>query len=289
MAWGGLLESPPMRSRIPRVTRWLVGAGVALGALLAPQAAWAQLTPDLTATPTRPPDNFVNWMSYGALALGGLIALATLAAYLRYSTKFFGSQEERGPRPGLPAPPVVTVGQQARTQPQALAASMARPPLPVQHAPVGAAAGAGQAGASPVPARAAAQAPEAPPKPEAPAEPKERAAPADEELDEPEEPKAEEPKAETETEEPSAEAVTEPREAEAAAEKPEPEVAPAGAAPAEEKPAAPAPAGPGGSSLDQETYDQVLKEQLDKGVDRRVAEGKARSAAVKAARAKSES
>ena len=39
--------------------------------------------------------------------------------------------------------------------------------------------------------------------------------------------------------------------------------------------------------LDQETFDRVLAEELGKGVDRRVAEGRARSAAVRAARAKS--
>ncbi len=53
-------------------------------------------------------------------------------------------------------------------------------------------------------------------------------------------------------------------------------------------PAAPAP-GPGVSELDQETYDRVLEEQLGKGVDRRVAEGRARAAGVVAARKKSQS
>ena len=53
-------------------------------------------------------------------------------------------------------------------------------------------------------------------------------------------------------------------------------------------PAAPAP-GPGVSELDQETFDRVLEEQLGKGVDRRVAEGRARAAAVVAARKKSQS
>jgi menaquinol-cytochrome c reductase cytochrome b/c subunit len=39
--------------------------------------------------------------------------------------------------------------------------------------------------------------------------------------------------------------------------------------------------------LDQETFDRVLAEELGKGVDRRVAEGRARAAAVRAERAKS--
>jgi menaquinol-cytochrome c reductase cytochrome b/c subunit len=39
--------------------------------------------------------------------------------------------------------------------------------------------------------------------------------------------------------------------------------------------------------LDQETFDRVLAEELGKGVDRRVAEGRARAAGVRTARAKS--
>ncbi|HEY2803547.1 MAG TPA: hypothetical protein VGJ67_06470, partial [Actinomycetota bacterium] len=49
---------------------------------------------------------------------------------------------------------------------------------------------------------------------------------------------------------------------------------------------APAAASHGGAEQDQETYDRVLAEQLSKGVDRRVAEGRAKSAAVVAARKK---
>jgi 2-oxoglutarate dehydrogenase E2 component (dihydrolipoamide succinyltransferase) len=64
--------------------------------------------------------------------------------------------------------------------------------------------------------------------------------------------------------------------------------APAAAAPA----AAPAPAAPAATeerpevSLDQETFDATLKELLDAGTDRRIAEGKARRAAMIAARKK---
>ena len=69
----------------------------------------------------------------------------------------------------------------------------------------------------------------------------------------------------------------------------QPAVASAQAPAPTEAPAAPRPAGPkheGPVELDQETFDRVLQEQLDKGTDRRVAEGRARSAAVKAAREK---
>jgi len=79
--------------------------------------------------------------------------------------------------------------------------------------------------------------------------------------------------------------------------------APAAAAPAAAAPAAaPAAASAAGApaprpprpkaepiELDQETFDRVLADQLAKGTDRRVAEGRARSAAMKAAREKAES
>jgi len=64
-----------------------------------------------------------------------------------------------------------------------------------------------------------------------------------------------------------------------------------GAAAAPAAPAAPgaaAPPRPKGEAieLDQETFDRVLAEQLAQGTDRRVAEGRARSAAFRAAREK---
>jgi pyruvate dehydrogenase E2 component (dihydrolipoamide acetyltransferase) len=65
-------------------------------------------------------------------------------------------------------------------------------------------------------------------------------------------------------------------------------------APATEAPAAPAPAPPAPPAerpevaLDQEVFDATLAELLDKGTDRRVAEGQARRAAMIAARKKAE-
>jgi len=71
-----------------------------------------------------------------------------------------------------------------------------------------------------------------------------------------------------------------------------PPVAPAAAAPpaAAAAPAAPAPSAVEHAdvSLDQETFDRVLAELLEKGTDRRVAEGQARRAAMIAARKKAE-
>ena len=79
----------------------------------------------------------------------------------------------------------------------------------------------------------------------------------------------------------------------AAAPAPAPAVAAAAPAPAEPAaaqagPAAPAPAEHKDVSLDQETFDRVLAELLEKGTDRRVAEGQARRAAMIAARKKAE-
>jgi type IV secretory pathway VirB10-like protein len=68
----------------------------------------------------------------------------------------------------------------------------------------------------------------------------------------------------------------------------EPAAAETAEAPAAEAPAAPAPAAAPHAevSLDQEVFDQTLKELLDKGTDKRVAEGQARRAAMIAARKK---
>jgi hypothetical protein len=59
---------------------------------------------------------------------------------------------------------------------------------------------------------------------------------------------------------------------------------PAEKAEAEQKPAPAKHSGP--AELDQETFDRVRQEQLDKGASPKVAEGRARAAAVKAARDK---
>ena len=55
-------------------------------------------------------------------------------------------------------------------------------------------------------------------------------------------------------------------------------------------PAVPAPAAEGRHEVepDQETYDRVLQEEIGKGTDRRVAEGRAKAAAVRAARKKAD-
>jgi hypothetical protein len=233
------------------------------------------------------------------------------------------------------------------SQPQALAASLSRPPLPVRQSPVpGGAASAGQAAgvateraptpaASPTPVAERPAGPVAEGRPEAPTGPavetqpqadapgKVTKAPAETEAEpseppqeeeeataeaatpeaqlaeaaesateaEPEQPAAKDEAPAAEPEQPAAEPGQPPAEAEQPAAEATPAQQPQQPQPAEAE-AEPEPASParpaGGADLDQETYDRVLQEQLGKGMDRRVAEGKARSAAVKAARAKSE-
>jgi hypothetical protein len=80
---------------------------------------------------------------------------------------------------------------------------------------------------------------------------------------------------------PASAAAAAPAEAPAAAE------APAVAAPAAPAPVA-APAERAEVSLDQEVYEQTLKELLDSGTDRRIAEGKAKRTAMISARKKAE-
>ena len=92
------------------------------------------------------------------------------------------------------------------------------------------------------------------------------------------------------TEAPAAAAAPEPVAVAAAAPAPAPAAASA-PAPVADPAAAPAPAPAAAEerpevSLDQETFDATLKELLDAGTDRRIAEGKARRAAMIAARKK---
>ncbi len=67
---------------------------------------------------------------------------------------------------------------------------------------------------------------------------------------------------------------------------PQPAEAPATPAPPAAAPPRPAAAAPEHVEPDQETFDKVLAEELAKGTDRRVAEGRARAAGVRAARKK---
>ena len=233
-----------------RALRAILSAA-ALVMLLPATAALAQTPVDPSVTPEINTGGWVHGMAILFGAIGLLVLLMLVAAYIRFAPRFSTDESTLKVvradrvRPGEELP--------RRTVDIKAAAPMvvAPPPLPQP---------AGVAASAPAAATAA---PAAAPAPAA-------AAPA---------PVAEAPS----TEAPSTEA---PPEA-PASEEPPPEAAQAEPAPAEAAPApAPAPAERVEVALDQEVFDQTLKELLDKGTDKRVAEGQARRAAMIAARKK---
>jgi hypothetical protein len=204
--------------RTPRsLIKAVLGIGIVFIALMAAQAASAQMIP----TPGETPEEVKEWtyyISFGVIGITLLVVVGLGVVYMVFSRRFFGKEE-------LPQVP------QRRRQPQF--AGAAAPPVAAPRAP--SAAG---------PAAPADSAPaQAPPGPATPTPA--RTAPT--------------------AAEPEAEGAARAQQAAAAA-------APAPARPAEHV------------EPDQETYDRVLQEQLDKGTDRRVAEGRAKAAAVRAAR-----
>jgi hypothetical protein len=201
-----------------------------------------------SATPTLNTGGWVYDMALLLVALGALITLLIVFGYMRFAPLF---QRNEGERKSVKAPRIQP-GKEAPRRPVNITGAPVVVPAPV---PIGAAV------AATAPAPAIADAPEAPaPSPAAAAPapaPAAEAAPA-----------------------PAAEAAPAP--AAEAAPAPAAEAAPPAPAPA------PAPAEHKEISLDQETFDRVLAELLEKGTDRRVAEGQARRAAMIAARKKAE-
>jgi len=223
----------------------------------AASAQLVQITPNTSITPSKTIQPWIYQMALGAAILGLLVILAVSFGYLRFAPKFFGREEATKLPPG--ARPSTLVRQAAAiryTPPPASAPHAAPVPAPAARATATAVA----ERAAPAPAEAPAERAAAPPE----ARPSAKA--------------AEEVGAEPEAPAPP------PAEAAAPAPTPAPAATPAPA------PSAPTPAAGHGPSaaLDQETFDRVLKEQLDRGVDRRVAEGRARAAAVVAARKKAQ-
>ena len=277
---GLLIESAPVQVRrhLERLSTRLLATCV-FALVLLPTAALAQAPPDITPntsiTPTKTVQPWIYQMAIGAVILGVIILLAVLASYLRFSPKFFGREQ---------APATVPPG----TRPQRLTReAAARRPAPVATAAATASAPAASAATSgPATATAVAERP-APPAEGGPAEaPAARAEPAAAASAEA-------------TAGPSGEAAVQ-ADAVGQTEAAEPDPRPTAKAPEETGPVAEAPAASGGSpaapaashtgsaALDQETFDRVLAEQIEKGVDRRVAEGRARAAAVVAARKKAQ-
>jgi len=234
-----------------RALRAILSAA-ALVMLLPATAALAQTAVDPSVTPEINTGGWVHGMAILFGVIGLLVLLMLVAAYIRYAPRFSTDESTLKVvradrvRPGEELP--------RRTVDIKAAAPMvvAPPPLPQ---PAGVAA-------------AAAAAPAAAPAAAAPA-----LAPAGQAAEAPS------------TEAPQEAGASEEAPAEAAEAQP----APAEAAPAPTEPApapAPAPAERIEVALDQEVFDQTLKELLDKGTDKRVAEGQARRAAMIAARKK---
>lgn len=244
---------PVLRAR--QLLRWAIFVSLFIAVLLAPYAAGAQTPPPIL--PGETPEaarGIPYWLFLPVLAGAAGLALILGFAYWRLSSRFYGREE---PPPQRPRP---------RFAGMAAAQPMAAAPQGAASAQPGAAAAA-RADATATQVKAPADS-ATPPAGAAPAET--AAAPKEAEA-------AEAPAAEKPAEPAATEAAEEP--AEAAAEKQPAEAA--------EKPAEPAaPAARGHMEPDQETFDRVLQEQLDKGVDRRVAEGRAKAAAVRAAREK---
>ena len=189
--------------------------------------------------------------------------ILVVVSYMRFAPRF-----QRGDSHTVRAERIVEGREPPRRQVEVREAEPVLVAAPVVQAPAPAAAPAPAPAPAATPQKPAAAAPAtAPPAPSSsPA-----AAPA-------EAPSSEKPAAPPAAETKPAAEVTPPAESTPA---PEP---PTAAAP--EPPAQPAAPSHGGAEQDQETYDRVLAEQLSKGVDRRVAEGRAKSAAVVAARKK---
>jgi hypothetical protein len=259
----------------------IAGSLTAIGVMATRASAQVvEITPLPTESPSSklaPGTQWVNWMAIGAGVIVVLAVLAIAAGYLRFAPKFFGREETV--RPLAPG-----------TRPASLTRQAAQvrytPPPSGEHRPATAETPA------PAQARTATAVAERPATTEAPAQAAAStpAAPTETATEQTSASPAGEPAAQADA---VGQAQTEAPEARPTA-KSEEEVA---AAPAEPQPAAQSqPAAPaqsatthgGGGEMDQETFDRVLEEQLGRGVDRRVAEGRARAAAVVAARKKAQ-
>jgi hypothetical protein len=231
-----------------RALRAILSAA-ALVLLLPATAAIAQVSVDPSVTPEINTGGWIKGMAILLAVLGLIVILMLVAAYLRYAPRFSTDESTLKVVRADRVRPGEELPRRTVDIKEAVPMVVAPPPLPQ---PAGVAAA---AAAAPAPAPAAAPAaPDAAPA-AAPAAP----APA------PAEPSAAPPSTEAPAETADAESAP-------AAEAP----APAPAAPAERVEVA----------MDQEVFDQTLKELLDKGTDKRVAEGQARRAGMIAARKK---
>jgi hypothetical protein len=212
-----------------------------------PGSALAQVSVDPSVSPELNTGGWVHGMAILLGVIGLIVILVLVAGYVRFAPRFSTDESTLKVVRADRVRPGEELPRRTVDIKAAAPVVVAPPPLPQ---PVGVAAAAAAPAAPPAPAPAP-----APPATEAPAQAT---------------PSAEAPAAEA----PPAEA-PQPSPAGGAAEAPETPTAQA-AAPAERVEV----------SLDQEVFDQTLKELLDKGTDKRVAEGQARRAAMIAARKK---
>jgi hypothetical protein len=250
----------------------IAGSLTAIGVMAARASAQVEITPLPTESPSSklaPGTQWVNWMAIGAAVIVVLAVLAIASGYLRFAPKFFGREETVRPlAPGTR--PASLTRQAARVRyapppPGEHRAATSEAPAPAQARTATAVAERPSPAAAPAPAETASERKTAPPSGE-PAAQADAVGQAEAEAPEVR------PTAKTEEEVGTA-----------------PEPAPAAAAQAQPSgPAQPASTQGGGGEMDQETFDRVLEEQLGRGVDRRVAEGRARAAAVVAARKKAQ-
>ena len=230
-----------------RALRAILSAA-ALVLLLPAGTAFAQVSVDPSVTPEINTGGWIKGMSILLAVLGLIVILMLVAAYIRYAPRFSTDESTLKVVRADRVRPGEELPRRTVDIKAAIPVVVAPPPLPQPAGVAAAAPAAAPAAAAPAPAAAPAAAP-------APAEP-------------------------------SAEAPS----SEAPAETPEAQPAPAPEAPASapEAPAS-APAAPAERvevAMDQEVFDQTLKQLLDKGTDKRVAEGQARRAGMIAARKK---
>ena len=210
--------------------------------------AFAQTPIDPSVTPELNTGGWVHGMAILLGIIGLIVILLLVAGYIRFAPRFSTDESTLKVVRADRVRPGQELPRRTVDIKAAVPVVVAPPPLPQP------------AGVAAAPAAAAAPAPAAPaPAAPAPATP----APAGSGAEAPS------------TQAPQAEPASEAAPADAATESRETPVAPA-----------PAPAAHAEVSLDQEVFDQKLKELLDAGTDKRVAEGQARRAAMIAARKK---
>jgi hypothetical protein len=262
-----------VRHLISRCGWVVVGSAVLVLPSSGTALAQLQITPETSITPSSHVTSWIFQMAVASVVLAVLVLIGFTLAYLRFAPKFSGREGKTAPLPPGSRPATLTS--------QAAAIRWTPPTTPSGSHAAAAPAGRGTATAvaeGPAPSPAA-----------TPAEVEvssEGAAAAAEASVRPTAGPSGEPAVQADAVGEAEAAAPEARPSAKTAEEVGADSTPA---PAQPVPPQPAPAQAShGAGLDQATFDRVLEEQLAKGVDRRVAEGRARAAAVVAARKKAQ-